>query len=138
VAFGRSGRLYVNLAGANQTAVLSPDGRELARTPATPLNNQLQTVPYDSPLGLAFQGNRLLIANSAFLDGLPSSWAVLTLDVGEPGVAQIHPHLGNETTQPTTTPSRGARSRQRRTCRCLHRNQQHKKHIGRTREQHRR
>jgi hypothetical protein len=93
MAFGRSGRLYVDLAGANQVAMISRTGQTLARSPS-PVNNTTQRVPFDSPLGMAFQGDRLLIANSAFLSGSSSSWAVLTFAVGERGVAQPHPDLG--------------------------------------------
>jgi hypothetical protein len=74
--------------------MISPTGQTLARTPATPVDNSNQPVPFDSPLGMAFQGDRLLIANSAFLTGSSASWAVLSLAVGERGVPQQHPSLG--------------------------------------------
>lgn len=52
IAFGASGRLYVALAGANQVAILNPDGSEFAIFPDT-ASNQAQEIPYDLPASIA-------------------------------------------------------------------------------------
>jgi sugar lactone lactonase YvrE len=55
IAFARSGNLYVGLLGPNEIAVLDPAGNEIRRL-ASPL--------FDSPWGLAFMGNSLLVSNA--------------------------------------------------------------------------
>jgi sugar lactone lactonase YvrE len=89
-AIGRSGRIYVALAGANQIAVISPDGEELARVPATPADNLGFEVPLDGPASVAFLGRRLLVTNQS-LGGNPSSWAVIDVFAGERGLQLIYP-----------------------------------------------
>jgi hypothetical protein len=95
IAFGRrSGDIYVALSGANQIVVLSPAGKELERAPANPLANMRQEVPFDTPLAVAFAGDSLLVTNSGFISGSPSSWAVLDVFAGEPGVPIVLPRIG--------------------------------------------
>ncbi|HST51124.1 MAG TPA: SMP-30/gluconolactonase/LRE family protein [Pyrinomonadaceae bacterium] len=75
VAFGKSGKLYVALAGYSQISVLAPDGAEQARysgpaqNPANP-SNPLQ---WANPANIAFDDHagRLLVTNHASLTGLP-------------------------------------------------------------------
>ncbi|HYH50383.1 MAG TPA: hypothetical protein VEG38_12630 [Acidimicrobiia bacterium] len=76
IIYGRTGRLYVALAGANQISVL--DGsREVARFP-TAAANARQEVPYDSPASPVFDGaGGLLVTNQSYVNGNPRSWAVL-------------------------------------------------------------
>ncbi|HYP04863.1 MAG TPA: SMP-30/gluconolactonase/LRE family protein [Bryobacteraceae bacterium] len=67
LAFGKSGKLYVALAGSHQISVLSPDGTEEARYigPATAANNT--TLPWANPANLAFNDKTgaLLVTNHA-------------------------------------------------------------------------
>ncbi len=89
-AIGRSGRIYVALAGADQIAAISPQGEELARVPATPEENLLLDVPLDGPASVAFMGRRLLVTNQS-LGGNPASWAVFDVFVGERGLPLFYP-----------------------------------------------
>jgi sugar lactone lactonase YvrE len=89
-AIGRSGRTYVALAGANQIAVISPKGEELARAPASPDDNLALEVPLDGPASVAFLGRRLLVTNQS-LGGNPSSWAVFDVFAGERGLPLFYP-----------------------------------------------
>jgi sugar lactone lactonase YvrE len=89
-AIARSGTIYVALAGANQIVVLSPQGDELARAPATPVDNLALDVPLDGPASMAFLGRRLLVTNQS-PSGNPSSWAVLDVFAGEPGLPLFYP-----------------------------------------------
>jgi sugar lactone lactonase YvrE len=74
-AFGKSGNLYVALAGYSQISVLAPDGTEQARfggpaqNPASP-SNPLQ---WANPANIAFDNRNgtLLVTNHASLTGLP-------------------------------------------------------------------
>jgi sugar lactone lactonase YvrE len=89
-AIARSGRIYVALAGANQIAVISPQGGELARVPATPEENLALEVPLDGPASVAFLGRRLLVTNQSLV-GNPSSWAVFDVFAGERGLPLFYP-----------------------------------------------
>ncbi|MFQ5583801.1 MAG: SMP-30/gluconolactonase/LRE family protein, partial [Calditrichia bacterium] len=74
IAFGKSGRLYVALAGTSQISVLDPEGVEIARylgpaqtsDPASPL-------PWVNPANIAFNSREktLLVTNHANRTGLP-------------------------------------------------------------------
>jgi sugar lactone lactonase YvrE len=68
VAFGKSGKLYVALAGSSQIAVLRPDGSEEVR-----LNGPAGTLPWANPANIAFNDKEgtLLVTNHASLTGLP-------------------------------------------------------------------
>jgi len=77
IVFGRSGRLYATLAGANQIAILDPGGTELARFP-TAEENARQEIPWDTPASLVFDGRgSLLVTNQSYVNGIPEHWAVL-------------------------------------------------------------
>lgn len=77
IAFGRSGHLYVALAGTNQISVLDPAGKETARFP-TSVDNARQEIPFDNPASPAFDGRgALLVTNQSYVNGNPRSWAVL-------------------------------------------------------------
>jgi hypothetical protein len=93
-AVGRSGRVYVALAVANQLLVLSPTGEELARVPATPADNAMMEVPFDGPASAAFLGQRLLVTNQTSPvggSGNPDHWAVLDVYAGERGLPLYRP-----------------------------------------------
>lgn len=74
VAFGRSGNLYVALAGYSQISVLGPDGKEVARYsgPAQDPAHPGSPLPWANPANIAFDGNGAILAtNHASLTGLP-------------------------------------------------------------------
>lgn len=97
-AFGKSGKLYVCLAGASQISVLLPDGSEErrlsgpARTsdPANPL-------PWANPANIAFndETGSLLVNNHASLTGLPDPsflFAVFDVYVNDRAAKLFSPH----------------------------------------------
>ena len=92
-AIGRSGKVYLALAGASQIVVISSGGEELARVPETPLENSRQEIPVDAPGSIAFLGRRALITNHSAIRGDPSSWAVLDLYAGERGLPLLYPRI---------------------------------------------
>lgn len=77
IAFGKSGQLYVALAGANAVSVLSPDAREVARFPDA-VANATQTVPYDMPASIAFNdaARSILVTNHTYATSNPANWVV--------------------------------------------------------------
>jgi hypothetical protein len=92
MGFARSGDIYVTLSGSNAVAQVGPDGKEKARFP-DPVTNMTFSPPLDSPLDVAFRGNSLLVANSAFLSNSASSFAILDVFVGEPGYEPLRPKM---------------------------------------------
>jgi SMP-30/gluconolaconase/LRE-like protein len=99
-ALARSGNVYLALAAANQVALISPSGQELARVPATPAQNAQQEVPFDFPASAAFLGESVLVTNQSFPVGIPTSWAVLDVFAGEPGLPLFRPFAA---TRPTSS-----------------------------------
>jgi hypothetical protein len=89
-AIGRSGKIYLALAGASQLAVISPDGEELARVPEQPMGRS-DGVRWDGPGSVAFLGRRLLVTNHSPLAGNPDSWAVFDVWAGERGLPLYRP-----------------------------------------------
>ena len=78
LAFASSGNIYVGLIGTNQIAVLDPTGNEIRRI-SSPL--------FDSPWGLAFIGQSLLVTNADIQPvESPDRWNVLKVFVGESGL----------------------------------------------------
>jgi sugar lactone lactonase YvrE len=92
MGFAKSGDVYVSLSGSNAIAQIGPDGKEKARFP-DPVTNMTFTPPLDSPLDVAFRGDSLLVANSAFLSNSASSFAILDVFVGEPGYDVLRPKI---------------------------------------------
>jgi sugar lactone lactonase YvrE len=92
IGFAKSGDLYVSLSGSNAIAQVGPDGKEKARFPDA-ITNMGFKPPLDSPLDVAFRGNSLLVANSAYLSNSASSFALLDVFVGEPGYDPLRPKL---------------------------------------------
>ncbi len=92
-AIGRSGRVYVALAGftGNSVGVISPQGEELARTPPTEVENQMMEVPFDQPASAAFLGKRVLVTNHALFSRNPEHYAVLDVYAAEPGLPLFRP-----------------------------------------------
>ena len=72
-AFGKSGKMYVALAGASKIAVLAPNGAEITRYsgPANGPNNT--SIVWANPANIAFDNSEetLLVTNHASLTGLP-------------------------------------------------------------------
>lgn len=82
IAFGASGKLYVALAGANQIAIIGPDGSETIFPDAA--SNQQQEIPYDLPASIAFDGDgSILVTNQSFFAADERHWAVLRAWVGD-------------------------------------------------------
>ena len=92
-ALGRSGRIYLALASASQMVVVAPDGHEVARFPATPVQNQAMPVPFDGPASVAFAGRRVLVTNQGFPETDERHWAVLDVFVGERGLPLRRPFV---------------------------------------------
>lgn len=83
LAFAESGNVYVALIGTNQIAVLDPAGNEIRRI-SSPL--------FDSPWGLAFMGQSVLVTNADIQPvASPDRWKVLKVFVGESGLALNRP-----------------------------------------------
>ncbi len=83
LAFAESGNMYVSLIGTNQIAVLDPSGNEIRRI-SSPL--------FDSPWGLAFVGQSLLVTNADIQPvESPARWTVLKVFVGEGGLPLNRP-----------------------------------------------
>ena len=83
LAFAESGNMYVSLIGTNQIAVLDPTGNEIRR-----ISSHL----FDSPWGLAFVGQSLLVTNADIQPiESPNSWKVLKVFVGENGLPLNRP-----------------------------------------------
>jgi len=88
IAFARSGNLYVGLLGPNQIAVLDPSGNEIRRI-SSPL--------FDSPWGLAFMGDSLLVSNADINPvESPAKWIVSKVFVGEPGLPLNRPRTSSQ------------------------------------------
>ncbi len=90
---GRSGRIYVALAGANQIAVLRPDGTELGRFGQAGTGANGSPIPFDTPSSVMFLGRRLIVANQGFFTGPASASDQAILDVwaGERGMREFIP-----------------------------------------------
>ena len=107
VALTESGNAFVAVASANPpgVAVISPQGEEIARVPASLQENSQQEVPFDSPGSIAFLGSRALVTNHAFISGNPQHYAVLSVQASEPGQPLFRPHFdprGAGRTEPRT------------------------------------
>jgi sugar lactone lactonase YvrE len=88
LAFAKSGNIYVGLIGTNQVAVLNPEGTEIRRI-SSPL--------FDSPWGLAFIGQSLLVTNASIEPSeIPDHWKVLKVFVGESGLPLNLPKTSGE------------------------------------------
>lgn len=92
-AIARSGNIYLALALANQLAVISPQGDELARVP-TPIQNAQLDPPFDGPASVAFLKRSVLVTNQSVLAGNPEHWAVFEVLAGEHGLPLFRPRIG--------------------------------------------
>src|SRR5262245_42942287 len=90
IAFGKSGKLYVALAGTSQISVLRLDGTEEARYsgPATNPGGSPNPMPWANPANIAFdsQSGTLLVTNHASLVPFdPNLFAVFAVFVDDKG-----------------------------------------------------
>ncbi len=91
IAFGKSGKLYVALAGTSQISVLLPDGTEEARYsgPAANPGGSPDPLPWANPANIAFNDKEgtLLVTNHASLVNPPdpSLFAVFDVFVDDKG-----------------------------------------------------
>jgi sugar lactone lactonase YvrE len=99
LSIGKSGRLYISVSGRDQLAVLNPDG-SLVRLISSPL--------FHYPVYSAFLGDRLLVANqdaqaadNVADDG--SGWTIVSVDVGDTGIAPFSNGPTGSTRPATTT-----------------------------------
>lgn len=92
-AIAESGNIYAALALANAVAVISPQGQEIGRNPATPAENLLLDVPLDDPASVAFHGDRVLVTNHSLFVGNPASFVVYDIYAGERGKPQYRPQV---------------------------------------------
>jgi sugar lactone lactonase YvrE len=85
LAFAKSGNLYVSLLGPNQVAVLDPAGNEIRR---------ISDPRFNSPWGLAFMGNSLLVTNGDLEPATnPDAWKIFKVAVGETGLPLNRPRV---------------------------------------------
>ncbi len=88
----KSGAIYMSLLASNQLAVIEPDGRERERFPALPgSGDNGSPVPFDAPSNVSFLGTRLMVANQAFVTGDRAHHAILDVEAGEEGLAELLP-----------------------------------------------
>lgn len=90
IAFGKSGKLYVALAGSSQISVLRPDGTEEARYsgPAANPGGSPDPMPWANPANIAFdkRTGSLLVTNHASLVPYdPSLFVVFSVFVDDKG-----------------------------------------------------
>jgi DNA-binding beta-propeller fold protein YncE len=98
LAFGASGKLYVALAGPDQVSILRPaDGarmEEALRFPSSE-ENQRRDVPFEDPIGIAFNGTgSLLVTNSgAFSPPNPAESVVFDSYVNDTAAPLARPAI---------------------------------------------
>jgi sugar lactone lactonase YvrE len=84
LALGSSGKIYVTSTGTNALVVLNPDG-SVVRT--------VTAAAFDTPTGIAFRGQSVLITNPSATNNDPSHWTVVRAPVKEAGVP-LHGNAG--------------------------------------------
>ncbi|HLF16600.1 MAG TPA: hypothetical protein VI796_04115 [Candidatus Thermoplasmatota archaeon] len=84
IAFGSSGAMYAALAVTNEVAVVDATGAEVRR---------IQSDLFAGAHGMAFDGDRLLVANNGISPASedPESWAILSLCVQDEGWPLVEP-----------------------------------------------
>ena len=98
IAFGKSGKLYVALAGTSQISVLRPDGTEEARYsgPARNPADESQPLPWANPSAIAFDDKTrsLLVTNHAIFAPNPGPlFAVFDVFVDDKADHLARPHV---------------------------------------------
>lgn len=99
LAIGASGRLYAPLSqpGANRIEVLDGDTGEVLDELPSSATQQTLAIPFDDPASVAFSGTQLLVTNHSMYSQNPDHFAVLWLEVGEPGLPLHYPSLAVRT-----------------------------------------
>jgi sugar lactone lactonase YvrE len=100
IAIARSGHVYVTLAFANQVVEFSPQGQEIGRVPVAPGQDPTMDPPFDTPSGIHFDGDRLLVANIAYTSGDQSRHVIFDVWAGEPGEPLLRPALSSAGASP--------------------------------------
>jgi sugar lactone lactonase YvrE len=91
-AIAESGNVYVALLVSNQIAVVGPDGKEKERFPSQRMSGDNGSpVPFDSPSSAKFLGTRLMVAQQSYFAGDATHQAVLDVETGEKGLAELIP-----------------------------------------------
>jgi sugar lactone lactonase YvrE len=91
-AIAESGNVYVALLVSNQIAVVGPDGKERERFPTQRLSGENGSpVPFDSPSSAKFLGTRIMVAQQSYFSGDATHQAVLDVETGEKGLAELIP-----------------------------------------------
>jgi sugar lactone lactonase YvrE len=90
IAFGKSGKLYVALAGTSQLSVLRPDGTEEARYsgPAANPGGSPNTMPWANPANIAFddqEGTVLVTSHASLVPFNLNPFAVFDVFVDDKG-----------------------------------------------------
>ncbi len=98
---GRSGHIYVANAGlTNQLVELSATGEELDRFPDVPGSGENGSpVPFDTPCSATFLGTKVLVANQSAVAADASHQAILSVEVGERGLAPYLPRTATFTSR---------------------------------------
>jgi sugar lactone lactonase YvrE len=112
-ALAGSGTVYLALAGSNQLVVISREGAEQSRVPASPVENALYEVPFDGPASVAFLGRSVLVSNQSFPRGNPTSWAILDVFTAETGLPLFRPLIGRARLRLALRGRRGRAGRRR-------------------------
>ena len=87
IAFGKSGNLYVALAGSSQVSVLAPDGSEAA-VYSGPAQAGSGTLPWANPANIAFRdgdGTILVTNHASLVPYNPDLFAVFDVVVNDKG-----------------------------------------------------
>ena len=84
---GRSGRIYIALANANQIAVVGPDGAELER---------FNSDQFDTPSSAKFFGTSLAVPNQSFATGNRDRQTLMAVEAGEQGLPELIPAAKDE------------------------------------------
>lgn len=94
IGIAESGNVYATIGlGGNGVAAISADGKEIGRTPANILENQLSEVPFDTPGNVKFDGERMLVTNHAPFVAKPGAFVVYDIHAGEPGMRPVRPDI---------------------------------------------
>lgn len=87
-AIARSGHIYVALVGPTGNAIeeLSATGSELDLIPGNAVENEQQTIPFDAPGSVTFDGNNIIVGNQSAIMQDTADMALLEVNVGEAGL----------------------------------------------------
>ena len=78
--------------GANEIAVVAPDGREVERFSSAAETARTARRPFDTPSSAKFLGTRLMVPNQSFT-GDATKQTLLDVETGEQGLPELIPGL---------------------------------------------